>query len=321
MTQQHPLSHWLMLAALVIMWGSAFALIHISVETIPPLSGVAGRLILATVILIPPLLIQGHSLPKLPRSWRPAEDANASIWGWLLVVAATGNALPFSLIMWGQTEVESGLASILVSFAPLVTLVLAHFVYADERLTKIRFLGIIVGFLGICVLVGPSALGQLGARSAFWHQLAMLVAAIGYGTSIVAARQLPDLNPLVAGTCLSLISAIIITPVALVFETPWAIVPSLASIGAVFLLGLFPTALANILFFKAINAAGPGFVSLSNYLMPLWAVLLGAVMFNEHITLTMMVGMGMILGGVALGAVRKRVPETETPLRPPEGNG
>jgi len=319
--QQHPPSHWLMLTALVIMWGSAFALIHISVETIPPLTGVAGRLILATLILIPPLLIQKRRIPGLPRTWRPSEDKNAAIWGWLFVVAVTGNALPFSLIMWGQTEVDSGLASILVSFAPLVTLVLAHFVYADERLTKIRFLGIIFAFIGICVLVGPSALGQLGSRSAFWHQLAMLLAAIGYGTSIVAARQLPDLHPLVAGTCLSLISAVIITPFALIFESPWSVSPSMASLWAIALLGLFPTALANILFFKAVDEAGPGFVALSNYLMPLWAVLLGMILFGEQITLFMVLGMAMILGGVALGALRKSAEEPAEAVKPPEGSG
>ena len=319
--QQHPLSHWLMLSALVIMWGSAFALIHISVETIPPLTGVAGRLILATLILIPPLVMQKRKLPGLPRSWRPREDPNAAIWGWLLVVAVTGNALPFSLIMWGQTEVESGLASILVSFAPLVTLVLAHFVYADERLTKIRFLGIVIGFLGICILVGPSALGQLGDRSAFWHQMAMLLAAIGYGTSIVAARQLPELHPLVAGTCLSFISAVIITPFALIFEAPWTITPSSASVWALLLLGIFPTALANILFFKAIDEAGPGFVSLSNYLMPFWAVILGAALFSEQITLVMVLGMALILGGVALGALRQSVEDRPGAVKRPEENG
>jgi len=319
--QQHPLSHWLMLTALVIMWGSAFAMIHVSVETIPPLTGVAGRLILATAILLPLLMIQRHKIPRLPRSWQRGRDPNAAIWGWLFVVAVTGNALPFSLIMWGQTEVDSGLASILVSFAPLVTLVLAHFIYADERLTKIRFLGIILAFAGICILVGPSALGQLGDRSAFWHQMAMLLAAIGYGTSIVAARQLPDLHPLVAGTCLTMISAVIMTPIAVIFESPWSIAPSTASLWAVFLLGLFPTALANILFFKAIDEAGPGFVALSNYLMPLWAVLLGAALFSEQITLPMIIAMIMILGGVALGALRKSVQEEADGVKPPAGSG
>jgi len=304
MGTERTAKEWILLAALVVLWGSAFLLIKLALTSIPPLTAVGMRLILGFAVLgtamtamrlrLPPLLVVS---PNGGRMIGPH-------WPYLVAVGIAGNALPFALVMWGQTEIDSGLAGIFMAFAPLTTLAVAHLALANERLTPTKTAGFLLGFAGVSVLMGPMALN--GAGSAAGHQLAVLAGAVIYGISNVFARRMPPLHPVAASTAVILCAGLVIVPFAVIVDRPWSIEPSALSLVTLLLLGLFPTGLATVVFFALINSAGAGFASLSSYFIPLWAVFLGAVFLSERLDWTVLAALALILGGVALSQTRGR---------------
>ena len=287
-----------MLAALVVLWGSAYAMVRVALDTIPPFVTASGRMFIGAAFLIPLIYVRGLHFPSLKGVG--SDPAVRSQWAWLVLLALTANALPFSLISWGQTSVDTGLASVLVAIAPLVTLITAHLSFADERISVASASSVALGFLGICILVGPQAFGQLGAQSSLLSQLAIMMAGVSYGVSFVIARKVPGLDPLVAGAALTLTATLLLLPITLVQPTTWTFSPSTTSLLALILLGVLPTGLANFLFLRATRQAGSTFVAQVNYLVPIWAVALGVIVFGESITGTMLIGILLVVGAVAL---------------------
>jgi drug/metabolite transporter (DMT)-like permease len=306
MWTQRTSKDWTLLATLVVLWGSAFLMIKLAVTTIPPFTAVAVRLILALVILYLTMRLIGQRLPPFFSLSNNGLKLASPHWPYLILVGIAGNALPFSLIMWGQTRIDSGLAGILMAFTPLTTLLLSHFLIANERMTGWKTLGFTLGFFGICILIGPSAIDGLTRPGDFLYQLAVFGGAISYGLSTVLARKMPPLHPVSAGTGIALVGAILMTPIAVIVDRPWTIEPSLLSLSMVFLLGVFPTALANIVFFLLVKSAGATFVGLSYYLFPLWAVMMGVVFLDELPDLSMFLALIVILLGVGLSQIRSR---------------
>jgi drug/metabolite transporter (DMT)-like permease len=279
--------NWSLLFALVAMWGSAYLFMKIGVATVPPATLVAGRLALAAVILYAVMRARGLALPPPGRRWLP-----------FAALAILGNCLPFYLIAWGQQYIDSALAGILISIMPLATLVLAHFFVAGERMTARRALGFAIGFAGIVVLMGPAALTGLGGKAA--AQVAVLAGALCYAGNSVLARRTIATDFLVASTAVLIVASVLMVPVALVLDYPLATAPGAGSIAAIVWLGIGPTALATLLYFQLIAAAGPTFMSIVNYLSPVVALLAGVLLLGEQPGATAIAGLLLILLGIAL---------------------
>ena len=293
---RRPLAHWLLLAALVVMWGSSFLFTKIAVAAMGPASVVAGRLVLAATVL--GLIVAATRRPLL---------GGSRAWLFFIAIALVGNCAPFWLISWGQQKIDSGLAGIFMAVMPITTLVLAHFFVRGERLSRARAGGFALGFLGVVVLIGPDALLELrGTGTALLYELAVLGAAVLYAVNTIIARRRPEGDALTAAAAVTIVASLIMVPAAWSGGTPWP-----ASIGtevavALGFLGIASTAAATVVFFKLIALAGPTFVSLINYLIPVWAVLVGAIFLGESPELAALGALALILGGIGLSELGGR---------------
>ena len=285
-----PLTHWLLLAALVAMWGSSFMFTKIALVAFAPEVLVASRLVLAAAILLGLLAVRRRALPRSGR-----------LWLFLAAMAVMGNALPFWLISWGQQRIDSNLAGILMAVMPLSTVVLAHFLVAGERLNRAKSAGFLLGFLGIVVLTGPEALLELkGQGTALLYELSVLGGAVCYAVNTIIARRRPASDPLVAAAGVMLSASLFMVPLAALGGPPPLGQITLATALAVLFLGLVSTALATVVYLKLVTLAGPSFVSLINYLIPLWAVVVGLVFLAEVPEWSALAALALILSGIAL---------------------
>lgn len=295
MSTQRTLNDWLLLFALVAMWGSSFMFNGIAVSSLPPLAIVAGRVGVAAVVLVIFVYASGRRLPALGLHWWP-----------YLVVALIGNAIPFYLITWGQQVVESALAGILMAFMPLATIVLAHFLIAGEHMTRQRAIGFAGGFCGIVLLMGPAALAGLGGDAVrVIAQLSVLGGALCYALQSVLTRLIIKGDVMVSAAATLLLASVIVVPLAL-WQIPLStLAPRWQSVAAVCWLGVVPTAIATVLYFQLIRSAGPSFMSLVNYLSPSVAVLLGLLIMGEHPSPNAYLGLALILIGIAVANRRR----------------
>lgn len=269
------------------MWGSSFMFIKISVATVPPATLVASRLALGALILYFVMRARGLSLPPPGRRWIA-----------FTALAILGNCLPFLLIAVGQRTIDSALAGILISVMPLATMVLAHFFVKGEHLTRERAIGFAIGFAGVIVLMGPSALTGFGSQAL--AEIAVLGGALCYAANSVLARRTIVADFIVASTAVLVIASVVMVPIALAVDRTWDIVPSLASVSAIIWLGVGPTALATIIYFKLIAVAGPTFMAMVNYLSPVVALFAGVVLLGERPGATAFSGLALILLGIAI---------------------
>jgi drug/metabolite transporter (DMT)-like permease len=200
--------------------------------------------------------------------------------------------------MWGQTRIDGGLASILNATTPLFTFVLAHVLTADERMTRRGTTGVVIGFLGALILVGPGALSGLGGQD--WGQLAVLAAAVCYATAGIYARRLRHLSPIVAAAGMTAAASLIMLPFAMILDRPWTATPGATTWGALLTLGLVNTAAAYILYFRILASAGATNLLLVTFLIPVAALLLGTLILGEEISATALIGMVFIFVGLAV---------------------
>ena len=296
MTAHRSMLDWTLLAALVAMWGSSFMFIKLGVATVPTSTLVAARLILGALILLAVVYLRGARLPPFGK-----------VWGYYTILALLGNCIPFTSITWGQQHTDSALAGILMAVMPLATMVLAHFFVKGEHMTRNRVIGFILGFAGIVVLMGPSAFDRVAGQSlATLSQLAILLGALCYAGNSVLTRILARGDDvLVASTAMLLIASLIALPVALYVDKPWQIQSSATSLWAILWLGVGPTAIATVVYFKLIALAGPTFMSLVNYMSPAVAVFLGVALLDEKPGLHAYIALGLILLGIAVSQSRR----------------
>jgi drug/metabolite transporter (DMT)-like permease len=269
------------------LWGASFLLVKIGVGSVPPLTVTAARLVLASLLLLVLARMTGQSLPKDPRT--------------LLLVAFTGvlgNALPFSLISWGQVKIESGLSAILMAVMPLVTYLLAHIFTHDEKLNRFKALGVALGMAGIVVLIGPAKLASLGQETV--RQLAVTGAAVCYGFNALLARRLAGHPPLALVAGFMLASAVVLVPLSLVVDQPWTLTPTTEAIAAITVLGLLQTAMGTVLMMVILRRQGASFFSQINFLVPIFGVFWGFLVLAERPSVDALVALGMILAGIAL---------------------
>lgn len=291
-----PLAHprmtateWGLLLFLSLLWGGSFFFNGIMVRDLPTPVIVAGRVALAALILNGVLALRGQYLP-LTRATVPA----------FLGMGLLNNVIPFTLIVWGQGHIASGVAAILNATTPLFSVILAHLMTADEKMTGRRVIGVFAGIIGVGIMMGPAILNGLGAS--LLGELAVLGAAISYGFANVFGRRFRGLGvtPLVSATGQVTASAAILVPIVLVTQAPWALpMPSLATIGSLVAIAALSTALAYVIVFRILATAGATNLSLVTLLVPVSALFLGALFLHEPIDSHQIVGILVITIGLA----------------------
>jgi len=280
---------WGMLIMLSLLWGGSFFFIGIAVKALPPFTIVALRVSLAAAALLVFLRLAGLSMPRDPRVW-------LAFFGMGLL----NNLIPFSLIVWGQTHIASGLASILNATTPLFGVIVAHLLTDDEKLTVNRFAGVVVGFLGVAMMIGPAALSGLGSNLV--AQLAVLGAALSYSLAGVFARRFKRMGvaPIVTATGQVSAASIMLVPLSLLVDHPWTLtMPGLDVWAAIVGIALVSTALAYVLFFRILETAGVTNLMLVTFLIPVSAILLGAMFLGETLEPKHFLGMTLIAAGLA----------------------
>ncbi len=288
---------YVLLLFLSALWGLSFPLIKIGVTSLPPLWVASGRISLGALALLGFMLIRGTRLPRGRATWKRL--------GFMGIV---GNIVPFALIGWGEQRVPSGVAAILMALVPMMVVVVAHFRLPDEPLTFGKTLGVVLGIAGTIVLISPSALNDLGRGfgSTFAGEVAILLADICYASSALAGRGVPPMPAESASGAMLLVAAPIGLIAAMIVDPVWTLAPSPGSLGAVATLGVFCTGLGFVMFFGILSRAGAGFVSMNNFLCPLFSVLYGHFGMAERLPFSAYAAMGLILLGLAVQRLKLR---------------
>lgn len=282
------IKEWLMLITLSVLWGGSFFFVEFAITELPTLTIVLVRVALAAATLWLFILITGVSVPS-----------SLSIWGSFLIMGLLNNVLPFSLIVWGQTYIASALASILNATTPLFTVLVASTLLQDEKITKNKLVGVVLGFFGVVVMIGASALEDIGINQL--AQLAVLGAALSYAFAGVYGRRFKtqNINPVVTAAGQVSASALFLIPVVLVVDGSMDIVLlSSQTVMALVALAVFSTAVAYVLYFKILASVGATNLLLVTFLIPVSAILLGTVVLGETLQVSHVIGMGIIAIGL-----------------------
>jgi drug/metabolite transporter (DMT)-like permease len=278
---------WALLLTLSILWGGSFFFGKVALADLPPFTVVFGRVALGAVALNLVVRATGNRMP-----------GSLSMWAAFAGMGILNNLVPFCLITWGQTQIASGLASILNSTTPLFTAVLAHFLTKDERLTANRLGGVLFGMLGVAVMIGPDVLG--GLRANVLAQAAVLGAALSYACAGLYGRRFRGVSPLVTAAGQVTATAVMMLPLTLIVNRPWTLpVPGTRTWLAIGGLGLLCTALAYVIYFRILKAAGATNLLLVTFLIPVSALILGSVLLGERLELRHFGGMALIALGLA----------------------
>nr|WP_203330466.1 DMT family transporter [Rhodovastum atsumiense] len=282
-------TEWIMLLALSVIWGGSFFFVGVAVRELPSLTIVVLRVALAALALWGVLAVRRIRLPAVP-----------GLWTAFLTMGLLNNAIPFVLLVWGQHHIASGLAAILNATTPLFTVIVAHLLTTDERLTPGKMGGVMAGLLGVAVMLAADPGGDF--RTNLLAQAACLTAALSYAFGGVYGRRFRRLGvpPLATAAGQVTASTLILLPCALLLDRPWELpLPGTATLAALTGLALACTALAYILYFRILAVAGATNVVLVTLLVPVSAILLGALMLGERLEPRHFLGMALIGGGLA----------------------
>jgi drug/metabolite transporter (DMT)-like permease len=275
-----------MLLLLALLWGGSFFFSKIAVGELPPLTVVLCRVALAALALNAIVLLSGRRMPS-----------DARLWGAFALMGLLNNAIPFSLIFWGQTQIASGLASILNATTPLFTVLVAHAATTDEKLTAPRVLGVLAGLAGVAVMIGPGALAGGGDTLA---KVAVLGAALSYAFAAIWGRRFRGFPPTITAAGQLSASTLVMTPVVVLADRPWALaLPSPRVVWALVALALVSTAAGYIVYFALLARAGATNVLLVTLLIPPSAMVLGSLFLAERIESREIAGLVFIAAGVA----------------------
>ena len=286
---------WLMLVLLSILWGGSFFFTGVAVAELPPLTIVLVRVAVAAALLWCIVFISGIARP-----------ASLSEWIALLIMGLLNNVIPFTLIVWGQTYIESGLASIFNASTPLFGVLLAGLLLKDEKLTRLKVAGALIGFIGVVYMVGIDSLYGLDANTL--PQLAIVGAAISYGFAGVFGRRFKrfGIHPITTAAGQVSASTFVLLPIALIVDQPFSLpMPSTSVVVSMLALAALSTALAYILYFNILSSAGASNLLLVTFLIPVSAVLLGYLILGERLSISHYIGMALI--GLGLSVIDGRL--------------
>lgn len=292
-------SDYALLALVGLVFGSTYMFISVGLATIPPLTLAALRALVGFAALAGLAAVFGHAVPRDGRSWRA-----------FLFIGIFGGALPFTLMSLAQLLIESSLASIIITSMPLFTLALAH-LFTDDRASARKLAGVLIGFAGILLLLGPAALR--GQSSSFLGQVLYLGVALSFAVMGVLIRRLGagSGTVLMRTACSQAVATAILVPVAFLLERPLAIAPSTQSILGLLALGLLSSTLGQFLVFRLNATAGPNFTSANNYIGPPVGILWGVLLLGEEITWLRIAAMLVIFAGIAFATTRTGVVRQE----------
>ncbi len=296
---QASLVNWLRLGALGIIWGSSFMAVTVAIRGFGPVTVAAGRIALGAVILLLLVRLMGVKLPTIRGS------EGRKVWLAALGFGICSMALPFFLLSWGQGYVTSGFAGVTMAAVPLLVLPLAHFLIKGEQMTGRKVFGFLIGFAGVVVLIGLDAFKSSGLGLEPLARLACFGAAACYAFGGIITKLAPKVDPFAFAAAATTLAALIIVPTAVLLEgipQEWPSIPLLA----VVFLGVMPTAMANLLLVSIVRSAGPSFMSLVNYQVPVWSVIFGALFLSEVLPARTYIALALILSGLAISQRWKR---------------
>lgn len=276
----------LLLGVLATLWGASYSFIKVGVATIPPVTLIAARTLIAGGLLLGVLYLRRLRLPTHP-----------AVWQRFCVQACLNSVVPFTLIAWAERTVDAGLATILNSTSPIFTFLLTAAITRHEPATGRKLLGVVAGMAGICLIVGVQALQGLG--QALVAQLAIVAATICYAGAAIFGRGFTGLDPILPAAGSMLCGAALLIPASLLVDRPWALAPSAASVLALLGLSVFSTALAFVLYFRLVQTLGSLGTTAQAYLRVPVGVAIGILFLGETPTLTAWIGLVCMVTGVA----------------------
>jgi drug/metabolite transporter (DMT)-like permease len=286
---------WSLLVLLSVLWGASFYFFKVLIAELPTLTIVLGRVGLAALLMNLLIVLKGGSMPVSPR-----------LWGAFLVMGLLNNVVPFILIVWSETRISSGLAAILNATTPIFAVLAAHFATANEKLTWAKGAGVLFGFLGVVVLMGPSMLVSV-SREQVPADLVCLLAAFILALAGIFGRRFKGMPSLTVATGQVTASTLVLLPIALVVDRPWSLPsPGIHGWEALTAIAMLSTALAYVIYFRVLATAGATNTMLVTFLVPISAILLGVVFLKESFTAQTLEG--MLLIGVGLVAIDGRLP-------------
>ena len=288
-----------LLGILATLWGASYSFIKIGVETIPPVTLIAARTLIAGTLLLIVMRARGLTLPR-----------DRATWLRFLIQACLNSVIPFTLIAWAEQTVDAGLATILNSTSPIFAFLLTLFLAQHGSLTARKLFGVAAGMAGICLIVGVEALGGLGRE--LIAQLAIVAATICYAGAAIFGRGFKGLDPIMPAAGSMLCGTAILIPTSLVIDRPWLLVPSADSLVALVALSVFSTALAFTIYFRLIHTLGSVGTTAQAYLRVPIGVAIGVLFLGETLTSTAWIGLGCVVAGVAAMTIPARKPAAQT---------
>jgi drug/metabolite transporter (DMT)-like permease len=284
-----------LLVVLAALWGGSYTFIKLGVATIPPVTLIAGRTLIAGLLL---LLIMGWRGVRLPR--------DAATWRKFLFQACLNSVIPWTLIAWAERSVDAGLATILNSTSPIFTFFLTLAISHQDALSWRKLFGVSAGMAGICLIIGVQAFDGLGEQLA--AQIAIVTATICYAGGAVFSRGFKGLDPMAPAAGSLLCGAAILVPISVIAERPWTLMPSTASVLALSGLAVFSTAIAFVIYFRLIQTLGSVGTTAQAYLRVPIGVTLGVWLLGESLSPTAWIGLGCVVIGVAAMTIPPRKP-------------
>lgn len=275
----------LLLLLLATCWGSAYTFIKVGIETIPPVTLIAARTLIAGALLLAILRLRGLRMPR-----------DRAVWGRFLVQACFNSAVPFTLIAWAEQSIDAGLAVILNSLTPVVTFLITALVTRHETVSSRKLLGVVAGLAGASLIIGVRALDGLG--SDVLAQLAVVAATVCYACAAIYGKTFKGLDPMMPAAGSLVCGAVLLLPASLVIDHPWTLSPSLPSLAALLALSVFSTSLAFVIYFRLVQTLGSVATTSQAYLRVPIGVAIGALFLGERLPLTAWIGLAFVMIGV-----------------------
>jgi drug/metabolite transporter (DMT)-like permease len=283
----------LMLLALATLWGASYSLIKVGVATIPPVTLIAARTLISGSLLLLVLRLRGLKLPTDRRNTRR-----------FLIQAGLNSVLPFTLVAWGEQFVDASLAVILNALTPVFAFLINALVTRHEAVTAPKLFGVAAGLLGVCLVVGPSALTGIGAGVI--AQFAIILAAVAYGGAVTFGRTFRDLDPMMPAAGSLIWGGAVLLPFSLFIDRPWILHPAVSSVAALLALSVFSTALAFVIYFTLLQRLGSVGTTAQAYLRVPIGVAIGVLFLGETLNQNALLGLVFVVGSVIAMTMRTR---------------
>lgn len=283
----------MLLLLLSTLWGASYTFIKIGIETIPPVTLIAARTLIAGCVLLAVLRLRGISMPKDADTWRR-----------FFIQACLNSAIPFTLIAWAERSVDAGLAAILNSTTPIFAFLLTALISRHEVISGRKLFGVILGMTGTCLIVGMQSFGGLGHE--LTAQLAIVAATVCYGAAAIFGKNFKGLDPMLPAAGSLICGAVILLPLSIVIDQPWTLAPSLASLMALLGLSIFSTAFAFVIYFRLMQTLGSVSATSQAYIRVPIGVMIGVVFLGETLNPTAWIGLVCVFFGVVAMTLPQR---------------